>query len=110
MFGWSPVKSGAVVLFVFVGNVGIKPATTFLYGRFGFRSMLITATLLLAAYTHWSGGFPWYFADLLRPGAAQSWTVVYTATACWIVLVIGVTSLTPVFRWAFPPGRDAQAA
>ena len=48
-FGWSPVKSGAVVLFVFVGNVGIKPATTFLYGRFGFRSMLIAATLGLAA-------------------------------------------------------------
>ena len=49
VFGWSPVKSGAVVLLVFVGNVGIKPATTFLYGRFGFRSMLITATLGLAA-------------------------------------------------------------
>jgi EmrB/QacA subfamily drug resistance transporter len=48
-FGWSPVKSGAVVLLVFVGNVGIKPATTFLYGRFGFRAMLITATLGLAA-------------------------------------------------------------
>ncbi|MBS1864273.1 MAG: MFS transporter, partial [Actinobacteria bacterium] len=48
-FGWSPVKSGAVVLLVFVGNVGIKPATTFLYGRFGFRPMLVFATLLLAA-------------------------------------------------------------
>ncbi|MBN9623112.1 MAG: MFS transporter, partial [Actinobacteria bacterium] len=47
-FGWRPVKSGAVVLLVFVGNVGIKPATTFLYGRFGFRSMLITATVGLA--------------------------------------------------------------
>jgi EmrB/QacA subfamily drug resistance transporter len=49
VFGWSPVKSGAVVLLVFVGNVGIKPATTFLYGRFGFRMMLITATVGLAA-------------------------------------------------------------
>jgi len=48
-FGWSPVKSGAVVLLVFAGNVGIKPATTFLYGRFGFRAMLITATIGLAA-------------------------------------------------------------
>jgi MFS family permease len=48
-FGWSPVKSGALVLLVFVGNVGIKPATTFLYGRFGFRAMLITATVGLAA-------------------------------------------------------------
>jgi EmrB/QacA subfamily drug resistance transporter len=48
-FGWSPIKSGAVVLFLFVGNVGIKPATTFLYGRFGFRAVLLVATLGLAA-------------------------------------------------------------
>ncbi|MFT3864413.1 MAG: MFS transporter [Solirubrobacterales bacterium] len=48
-FGWSPVKSGAVVVLLFVGNVGIKPATTFLYGRFGFRAMLTTATAGLAA-------------------------------------------------------------
>jgi EmrB/QacA subfamily drug resistance transporter len=48
-FDWSPVKSGAVVLLLFVGNIGIKPATTFLYGRFGFRPMLIGATVGLAA-------------------------------------------------------------
>jgi EmrB/QacA subfamily drug resistance transporter len=48
-FGWSPVKSGAVVVLLFVGNVGIKPATTFFFGRFGFRPMLITATAGLAA-------------------------------------------------------------
>jgi EmrB/QacA subfamily drug resistance transporter len=48
-FGWSPVKSGAVVLFVFAGNVGIKPATTPLINRFGFRAVLITSTLIMAA-------------------------------------------------------------
>ena len=37
-FGWSPVKSGAVTLFMFAGNVGIKPATTPLINRFGFRT------------------------------------------------------------------------
>ncbi len=26
VFGWSAVRSGAVVLFVFVGNIGVKPA------------------------------------------------------------------------------------
>jgi EmrB/QacA subfamily drug resistance transporter len=41
VFGWSPVKSGAIVLFVFVGNLAIKPTTTFLYTRFGFRRVLI---------------------------------------------------------------------
>jgi hypothetical protein len=43
-FGWSPVKSGVVTAFVFAGNVGIKPATTPLINRFGFRAVLIAAT------------------------------------------------------------------
>jgi EmrB/QacA subfamily drug resistance transporter len=49
IFGWSPVKSGAVVLFIFVGNIGIKPATTFLMTRFGFRMVLTAATATAAA-------------------------------------------------------------
>ena len=44
-FGWSPVKSGAVTAFVFAGNVGIKPATTPLINRFGFRAVLLAATM-----------------------------------------------------------------
>jgi MFS family permease len=35
VFGWSAIKSGAVVLFVFVGNIGIKPAASYLLNRFG---------------------------------------------------------------------------
>jgi len=49
IFGWSPVKSGAVVLFIFAGNIGIKPATTFLMNRFGFRTVLTAATATAAA-------------------------------------------------------------
>jgi len=49
VFGWSAIKSGAIVLFVFVGNIGIKPATTFILNRWGFRSVLLTACVLLAA-------------------------------------------------------------
>jgi EmrB/QacA subfamily drug resistance transporter len=49
VFGWSPVKSGAVVLFVFVGNIGIKPATTYIFNRWGFRTVLLVACLALAA-------------------------------------------------------------
>jgi EmrB/QacA subfamily drug resistance transporter len=48
VFGWSAIKSGAIVLFVFVGNIGIKPATTFILNRWGFRSVLLTACVLLA--------------------------------------------------------------
>jgi EmrB/QacA subfamily drug resistance transporter len=49
VFRWSPVKSGALVLFVFVGNIAIKPATTPLLRRFGFRPVLIVATTGAAA-------------------------------------------------------------
>ncbi|HEY1702316.1 MAG TPA: MFS transporter [Trebonia sp.] len=49
VFGWSPVKSGAVVLFVFVGNIGIKPATSFILNRWGFRRVLLAACVTLAA-------------------------------------------------------------
>jgi MFS family permease len=48
-FGWSPIKSGALVLFVFVGNIAIKPATSFLYRTYGFRRVLLAATLCLMA-------------------------------------------------------------
>ncbi|QIY98438.1 DHA2 family efflux MFS transporter permease subunit [Streptomyces sp. S1D4-11] len=51
VFGWGAVKSGAVVLFVFVGNIGVKPATTYLINRFGFRPLLIVSTLGLAVTT-----------------------------------------------------------
>ena len=49
VFDWSPIKSGAVVLFIFVGNIAIKPATTWLFNRFGFRTVLLAATGGLAA-------------------------------------------------------------
>jgi EmrB/QacA subfamily drug resistance transporter len=48
-FHWSPVKSGALVLFIFVGNIAIKPATTPLLQRFGFRPIMVAATAGAAA-------------------------------------------------------------
>ena len=47
VFGWSPIKSGALVLFVFVGNIAIKPATSFLYRTYGFRRVLLAASACL---------------------------------------------------------------
>jgi EmrB/QacA subfamily drug resistance transporter len=49
VFGWSAVKAGAIVLFVFAGNIGIKPATTFIMNRWGFRTVLLAACVTLAA-------------------------------------------------------------
>ncbi len=47
--GWSPVQSGALVLFVFIGNLGIKPLTTPLLVRFGFRTVLLVSSACAAA-------------------------------------------------------------
>ncbi|WP_026555666.1 MFS transporter [Arthrobacter sp. 35W] len=40
-FGWSAFEAGLMVMAVFAGNVLIKPATTPLIRRFGFRKVLI---------------------------------------------------------------------
>jgi EmrB/QacA subfamily drug resistance transporter len=40
-FGWSPIQAGGLVLWLFVGNLGVKPATSPLIRRFGFRTVLI---------------------------------------------------------------------
>jgi len=78
VFHWSAVKSGAIVLFIFVGNVAIKPATTPIYGRAGFRAVLVIATVGLAA-TLAAAGFltaatplPLIGALLLVSGVARS--------------------------------------
>lgn len=51
VFGWSPIKSGALVLFVFVGNIAIKPLTTPMYGNHGFRRVLLASSVTLTLTT-----------------------------------------------------------
>ncbi len=48
VFHWSAVKAGSVVLFVFLGNIGAKTMTTYLYSRLGFRRVLAGSTAALA--------------------------------------------------------------
>jgi MFS family permease len=43
VFHWSAVRAGAMVVFVFIGNLGIKPATSPLLRRFGFRTVICGA-------------------------------------------------------------------
>ncbi len=44
-WGWSAVKSGAVLLALFVGNFGIKPVTTVMLHRIGFRMVLVLSVV-----------------------------------------------------------------
>ncbi|MFI5952648.1 MFS transporter [Cryptosporangium sp. NPDC051539] len=42
-FGWSATGAGLALMALFVGNVGIKPATTPLMQRFGIRTVLLVS-------------------------------------------------------------------
>jgi EmrB/QacA subfamily drug resistance transporter len=42
-FGWSAAQAGLLMIALFAGNVGIKPATTPLMRRFGLRAVLLGA-------------------------------------------------------------------
>jgi MFS family permease len=44
-FGWSPLRAGLVIIPIFVANIGIKPFTTRLIRRFGFKTTLIVSNL-----------------------------------------------------------------
>ncbi|MCU7728702.1 MFS transporter [Actinoplanes sp. KI2] len=48
-FGWSAARAGLVVIALFAGNVGIKPATTPLMRRFGIRTVMLGSVLASAA-------------------------------------------------------------
>ena len=48
-FGWTPVEAGAAVLFLFAGNLGIKPLTTWMLTTAGFKRVMIASHLLGAA-------------------------------------------------------------
>lgn len=48
-FGMSATRAGALLLALFAGNLAMKPATTPLIRRFGFRQVLLVNGLLVAA-------------------------------------------------------------
>lgn len=45
-FGWSASQAGLIVIALFVGNIGIKPATTPLIKRLGFRRVIVWSNAL----------------------------------------------------------------
>jgi EmrB/QacA subfamily drug resistance transporter len=47
-FGWNAAHAGLVVIALFAGNIGIKPATTPLMRRFGIRAVMLGAVIASA--------------------------------------------------------------
>lgn len=48
-FGWSPVVAGTMVMWVFVGNLAVKPATTWVIRTLGFSTVMALSALGVAA-------------------------------------------------------------
>ncbi|MCZ2402455.1 MFS transporter [Paenarthrobacter sp. Z7-10] len=77
-YGWDPLRSGAMVAAVFVGNIAIKPATTPLIRGLGFRPVLLLAivgsaiTFVLCALLPVGLPDPLIFALLVISGAFRS--------------------------------------
>ncbi|GAY11921.1 MFS transporter [Pseudonocardia sp. N23] len=77
-FGWSAAQAGLVVIALFVGNVGIKPATTPLMRRFGIRTLVLcsvaasAACLVGMAFLTESTPLPVVLALLLASGIVRS--------------------------------------
>ena len=77
-FGWSPVLAGGLVLLLFVGNLAVKPATSPLIRRFGFRAVLIGSIAAggvvfgLLATLSAASPLPWVAALLLLSGVFRS--------------------------------------
>jgi hypothetical protein len=102
VFGWSAIKSGSVVLFVFVGNIAIKPATTWLFNRFGFRAVLLGATTGLAATAVAAG---------LLTADTPVVVVALVAALSGVARSVGLTGYTTLGLSDVPPElmRDANA-
>lgn len=68
--GFSPVEAGMLLLWLFVGNLAIKPATTWIMNAAGFKMVLIVNTLMIAVGFALIGQFSsttpsWYMALIL---------------------------------------------
>jgi EmrB/QacA subfamily drug resistance transporter len=77
-FGWTAAQAGLVVIALFAGNVGIKPATTPLMRRFGIRTVMLgsviasAACLVAMAFLQASTPLPLLLGLLLCSGIVRS--------------------------------------
>ncbi|TGE75881.1 MFS transporter [Weissella confusa] len=69
VFGWTAARAGWYVLFIFVGNIGIKPFTNPIIRNLGFRGALVASFSMLALSS--------FALALVRP----------TSPAVWIMLL-----------------------
>jgi len=87
VFGYTPLLSGALVLFVFVGNLAIKPATTSLLRRFGFRAVIVIASAAAAVSMALMA---------LLSSATPAWLVIALLTVSGVARSAGFTAYNTI--------------
>jgi hypothetical protein len=85
VLGMSPVAAGTLLLFVFAGNLAMKPFTTPLLMRFGFRSTMLANGLLsvvvLASFALFGTATPIWLMALLLFVAGTFRAIQFTSLA-----------------------------
>ncbi|HEY4200696.1 MAG TPA: DHA2 family efflux MFS transporter permease subunit [Devosiaceae bacterium] len=85
-FGLDPLQAGSLVVVYFFGNLGIKPLTTGILRRFGFRNILIfngfiaAASVALCGFLTPDTPYPAMVFMLLVAGSARSMQLTALAT------------------------------
>ncbi|GAB0114244.1 MFS transporter [Acidisoma sp. C75] len=99
-FGRSPVAAGSLLLVLFAGNLGIKPFTTPIMRRFGFRPVLIVNGGLLALTMLLSG---------LLTAASPGWLLLPLLLASGMTRSTQFTALNTLAFAEIPPERMTSA-
>ncbi|WP_061288018.1 MFS transporter [Azotobacter vinelandii] len=99
-FGWSAVEAGTLLLWLFAGNLCMKPATTWIMNRFGFRRVLLGNGLLVAV------GFA--ACALLEPTTPTGW-VAALLFVCGMTRSMQFTALNAIGFADVPPEQMRDA-
>jgi EmrB/QacA subfamily drug resistance transporter len=99
-FGWSPFKAGMLVLAVFAGNIAIKPLTTPMLHRFGFRTVLVTSAT--------AGGFTLALCAGITAGTPLV-LIVFVLIASGVFRSIGFTAYNTIVFADVTPEETSNA-
>ncbi|NIZ89724.1 multidrug efflux MFS transporter [Kineosporiaceae bacterium B12] len=99
-FGWSPVDAGLMLMWVFVGNLGIKPFTTPLLRRFPVVPIALVAAVVLAA--------TFVASAALQPGTPRA-LVALVLLVSGVARSVGFTAYNTLQFADVPPPRMGPA-
>jgi MFS family permease len=99
-YGWSAARAGLFVMALFAGNVLIKPATTPLIRRFGFRAIIVGSS---------AGGALVFAACALITKDSPSWLIIVLLFLSGVFRSIGFSGYNSLQFADIAPAQMADA-